>query len=68
MASKAYLKMLEDEATFPSVAAGGHPWRIFVPPTGTAAEEPSPVETKKEKRVSVKTRDSKSYVSKNQQS
>lgn len=68
MASKAYLKLLEEEASFPSVAAGGRPWRIFVPPSGTLAEESAPVETKKGKRVSAKTRISKSYQLENEQS
>ena len=68
MASEAYLKMLEEEATFPSVAAGGRPWRIFVPPTGTAIAEPQPIETKKGKRVSAKTHHPKSDVSKSKQS
>lgn len=63
MASKAYLKLLEEEATFPSVAAGGRPWRIFVSPSGTAVGEASSVKTKKGKRVPIDTRNLKSYVS-----
>jgi hypothetical protein len=51
MTKDEFRKLQEDEATFPSVAAGGWPWRKFVPGRALdsdlpAAEQPSPAEPK----------------------
>lgn len=31
MTGPEFRKLMEEEATFPSVAAGGYPWRTFTP-------------------------------------